>query len=160
MFYLVYYASAVFFQPFVILYFQELGFTGTQIGLLAGAIPLVFMLSAPLWTGIADASNRHKLIMSVAIVVTAFLTSLFSQIKTFIPILPIVLLYAVFAAPIISFADSATMAMLADNKEMYGRVRLGGTFGWGLVAPLAGLIIQRYGIRWGLPSVRVTHSGR
>ena len=31
---------------------------------------------------------------------------------------------------------------------MYGRVRLGGTIGWGLMAPLAGLIIQSYGIRW------------
>ncbi len=40
------------------------------------------------------------------------------------------------------------MAMLAGEKAMYGRVRLGGTFGWGLIAPLAGIIIQSYGLRW------------
>ena len=147
-FYLVYYASAVFFQPFVILFFQELGFTGTQIGFLAGTIPLVVMVSAPLWTGIADAGNRHKLIMGMAILVTVLLTSLFPFLKSFRAIIPVVLLYALFAGPIISFADSATLSMLADDKQMYGRVRLGGTLGWGLVAPVAGVIIQRYGIQW------------
>lgn len=40
------------------------------------------------------------------------------------------------------------MAMLARKKEMYGRVRLGGTIGFGLAAPLVGIIIQSYGISW------------
>ena len=53
--------------PFIILYFQELGFSGAQIGLLAGMAPLVTMVGAPLWTGLADAKGRHKLIMSLTI---------------------------------------------------------------------------------------------
>jgi PPP family 3-phenylpropionic acid transporter len=40
------------------------------------------------------------------------------------------------------------MTMLVGEKNMYGRVRLGGTIGWGLMAPLAGIIIQSYGLRW------------
>jgi PPP family 3-phenylpropionic acid transporter len=39
------------------------------------------------------------------------------------------------------------MTMLANEKEMYGRVRLGGTIGWGLIAPMAGVLIQGYGIK-------------
>lgn len=148
MFYLVYYAAAVFLQPFIILYFQDLGFTGAQIGLLAGMTPLIFMLSAPLWTGLADANNRHKLIMSVTIVASVFITSIFPLVKSFGVVIPLVILYASFAAPVTSFADSATLSMLGDDKAMYGRIRLGGTIGWGLFAPLAGLIIQSYGIRW------------
>jgi len=148
MFYLVYYAGGVFIQPFVVVYFQELGFNGAQIGFLAGMTPLVFMLGAPLWTGLADSYNRHKLIMSVTIIVSVLVASLFPLVKSFLPIIPLVILYALFAAPITSLADSATMTMLASEKGMYGRVRLGGTIGWGLVAPLAGLIIQAYGIRW------------
>ena len=42
--------------------------------------------------------------------------------------------------------------MLASEKATYGRVRLGGTLGWGLAAPVAGLLVQTYGLKlafWG-----------
>lgn len=147
-FYFTYFAAAAFLQPFIILYFQELGFSGAQIGLLAGITPLVMMVGYPLWTGLADAKMRHKLIMSLTILVSVVTAVIFPLIKSFALLIPTIFIYALFAAPIISFADSATMAMLGDKKDMYGRVRMGGTFGWGLVAPLAGMIIERYGTRW------------
>jgi len=31
---------------------------------------------------------------------------------------------------------------------MYGRVRMGGTIGWGVAAPIAGVVIGRYGLPW------------
>jgi PPP family 3-phenylpropionic acid transporter len=147
-FYLVYFAAAVFVQPNLVVYLRQLSFTGVQIGILTGMVPLIIMVGAPLWTSLADATNRHRLIMSVTILVTVLAASIFPLVNTFIPIIPLVILYALFAAPIIPFADSATMAMLAENKEMYGRVRLGGTIGWGSAALLAGPIIGAYGIRW------------
>ena len=42
--------------------------------------------------------------------------------------------------------------MLADKKELYGHVRLGGTIGWGIGAPVAGALIKTYGLNmafWG-----------
>jgi PPP family 3-phenylpropionic acid transporter len=147
-FYLLYYAAASFSLPFIILYFQELGFNGAQIGLLAGMAPLITLIGAPLWTGLADAKGQHKLIMSLTILGAAFFASIFPLLKTLTPIILLVLLYSLFSSPVTSFADSATMAMLAGERAMYGRVRLGGTIGWGLMAPLAGIIIQSYGLNW------------
>ncbi len=149
MFYLLYFAAASFSMPFIILYFQELGFSGVQIGILAGMVPLITLVGAPFWTGLADAKGRHKLIMSLTILGGALFTAIFPLIKDLAPIIIIVFLYALVSAPVTSFADNATMSMLAGEKAMYGRVRLGGTIGWGLVAPLAGVIIQAYGLRWG-----------
>lgn len=55
-------------------------------------------------------------------------------------------------APVMPFADNATMVMLADEKEMYSRIRLGGTIGYGLAAPIAGVLVQNHGLSlafWG-----------
>ncbi len=148
MFYLVYFGGAAFLQPYLIVYFQEIGFNGLQISLLAGFAPLVILVGAPLWTGLADAKMRHRLIMSFTLLLCVILAVVFPLVRFFALIAPLIFIYALFASPIPSFADSATMAMLAEKRELYGRIRLGGTIGWGLLAPVAGLIIDTYGIRW------------
>jgi PPP family 3-phenylpropionic acid transporter len=147
-FYFAYFAAAAFLQPYIIVYFDTLGFNGAQVGLLAGMVPLVIMVGATLWTGLADAKLRHKRIMSLTILVSVLAVAITPFIKTFALLIPIVFIYALFAAPITPFADSATLSMLGDKKDMYGRVRLGGTIGWGLFAPLAAVIIDGYGVRW------------
>jgi PPP family 3-phenylpropionic acid transporter len=38
--------------------------------------------------------------------------------------------------------------MLGDQRQMYGRIRLGGTIGWGVMALISGLVIDRNGIVW------------
>jgi PPP family 3-phenylpropionic acid transporter len=149
---ILYYAAAAFLLPFVVLYYQQLGFTGAQIGLLAGMAPLLTLIGAPLWTGIADATRHHRLIMTLAIAVAVVAGLIFPTLKTLGPVIVVVILSYFFAAPIVSFADSATMSMLEDEKELYGRVRIGGSIGWGLAAPIAGMLIQAYGLKmafWG-----------
>jgi len=147
-FYLLYYTALSFCAPFVVLYYQELGFNGAQIGLMMGMFPLITLFGAPLWTGLADAKKRHKLIMSLTLLGTIAVVSMFPLVKTLPPIIVLVFLFSLLSSPTTAFADSATMAMLAEEKAMYGRVRLGGTLGWGIFAVLAGIIIQSYGIRW------------
>ena len=142
------FAAMAFVVPFLVLYYQNLGFTGAQIGLLTGLTPLVTMVSAPVWTGMADKTRRHRLIMSLAILVSVAILALIPWFSVFAPILLLVILYNAFSAPVLSFTDSATMFMLADKKERYGRIRLGGTLGFGIAASLAGLFVQDYGLRY------------
>lgn len=148
MFYLFYFGAAAFWQPFIVVYFQEFGLSGPQISLLAGITPLVILIAAPFWTGLADAKMRHRLILSLNILVTTTLAVIFPMVKVFTLMIPLVIIFALFGAPIISFSDSATMSMLADKKDLYGRVRLGGSIGWGILAPVAGMVIDKYDIRW------------
>ncbi|UCF60433.1 MAG: MFS transporter [Anaerolineaceae bacterium] len=133
--------------PFFVLFYQELGFTGTQIGLLTGITPLITSFSAPFWTGLADAKRRHRLIMNLALLIGAISIVIFPLLKAFLLILIIVIVLNFFLAPVQPFADSATMFMLADEKEMYGRIRLGGTIGYGLAASIAGMVVENYGLR-------------
>ncbi len=141
------FASIASVSPFMVLYFQGLGFTGTQIGLLTGITPLITFFSAPLWTRLADATGRHRLIMSIAILAAVVAVSTYPLLNTFTPILLVAILFNTFYAPVSSFADSAAMFMLADEKEMYGRIRLGGTIGFGLTISISGVLVQNYGLR-------------
>jgi PPP family 3-phenylpropionic acid transporter len=144
----LFFASIASVSPFTVLYYRGLGFTGAQIGLLTSITPLITLFSTPLWTGLADVTRRHRLIMGLALLVGVVLMLLFPLLNAFAPVLLVSVLFNAFFAPVSSFADSATMVMLADEKEMYGRVRLGGTIGYGLTAPIAGMLVQNYGLKW------------
>ena len=151
-FYFLYFAALACLAPFVVLFYQQLGFSGAQIGLLAGMAPLITLVSAPLWTGFADATRRHRLLMSLAIAGAVVVALVFPSLRTLGPVVVLLVLFSFFTAPISSFADSATMNMLAGQKDQYGRVRIGGTFGWGIFALVAGIAIQAFGLKlafWG-----------
>jgi PPP family 3-phenylpropionic acid transporter len=147
-----FFACVAFVGPFSVLYYQNLGFSGAQIGLLTGLAPLITLFSAPLWTGLADTSNRHRFIMSLALLLSGVGMFMLPFLRSFWPVLLLIAAFNIFFAPINALADSATMFMLGDKKDMYGRVRVGGTIGFGLAAIFAGALVDNYGLKmafWG-----------
>jgi PPP family 3-phenylpropionic acid transporter len=148
----LFFAGVAFVMPFMVLYYQSLGFSGAQIGILVGLFPLITLFSSPFWTGLADSTHRHRFFLSIALLVGAGATAVLPFLHAFLPVLVMGVVFSVFSSPISAFADSATMFMLAGQKEMYGRIRVGGTIGFGMAALLAGFIVQNYGLKfafWG-----------
>jgi MFS transporter, PPP family, 3-phenylpropionic acid transporter len=148
----LFFAGVAFVMPFMVLYYQSLGFSGAQIGILVGLFPLITLFSSPFWTGLADSTHRHRFFLSLALLVGAGATAVLPFLHAFLPVLVMGVVFSVFSSPISAFADSATMFMLAGQKEMYGRIRVGGTIGFGMAALLAGFIVQNYGLKfafWG-----------
>ena len=148
MYYFVYYGAISILFPFLALFYQSRGLTGGQIGLLAAISPIIAFFGAPLWTGAADASHRHKpaaMLSILGVVVVAFI---FPGVASFGGLLLMVGLYAFFGSPTGSLVDSAVLTLLGDRKERFGRIRLWGTIGYGVVAPFAGSLIGRLGLKW------------
>jgi MFS transporter, PPP family, 3-phenylpropionic acid transporter len=151
-FYFIYYAALAMFMPFIVLFYQEIDFNGPQIALLSGIPPLITLFAAPFWTSIADSTGRHRLVMSLGIGVAAVCTLLLQYMDVFTAAFLTVCISFFFFSPVGSLSDSATMAMLGEDRAMYGRVRLGGTIGWGLFALVAGILVDNYGLKiafWG-----------
>jgi PPP family 3-phenylpropionic acid transporter len=71
--YFLYYAAAATLLPFLVIYYQDLGLKGTQIGLLAGMPPLLSLVSAPVWGMASDVMNMFCLSALVALVGVTFL---------------------------------------------------------------------------------------
>ena len=134
--------------PFMALYYQELGLPGAQIGLLLSISPLVSLIANPLWSGLADATHRHKTVLTVTFLTTALVLAAIPSFKILWLLFLAISIYSFFAAPIMSLVDSATLTMLGDHKEEYGRLRFWGTIGYGLVAPFVGGFLQRFGLKW------------
>jgi len=146
-FYFLYFAAFASLLPFFVLFYQRLGFSGGQIGLLTGVPPLITIVGAPFWTGVADSTRRHKLIMGLGLLVSVVAVLLLPFFKSFAAIFLLIALINIFLSPVASLADSATLSMLGEERALYGRIRLGGTIGWGLLAPIAGAIVQNFGLK-------------
>ncbi len=147
-FYFLFFAGAVAVFNYFALYFQGQGLPGTQIGVLMGMMSMIGLFSGPLWSGLADAGRRHRLVLSIAMLGNLIAVFLFPFSNSFWWFFALIIVGSIFAGPIQSMADNATMTMLGDEKELYGRIRIGGTIGWGIAAPIVGAVVARYGMRY------------
>ena len=147
-YYFLYYGAVAFLFPFLAVFYKAQGLSGSQIGLLAAISPLLSFFCAPLWNAAADATHRHKLAAVLSNLGALSIAFLFPNLATFGGMFLMINLYSFFNAPTGSLADSATMALLGDRKERYGRVRLWGTVGYGVIALIASQVIGRYGVKW------------
>ncbi len=151
-FYFVYYAGIAFFYPYLVLFYQSHQFSGAQIGLLTGISPLITLVSVPVWTWAADRTNRHRWFLSGALLSGVAALILFPFLNTFGQIMALIIGLNIFFSPVIPIADSAVMYMLGEQKEFYGRLRLGGTIGFGILASVAGVLVENFGLKmafWG-----------
>jgi MFS family permease len=63
--------------------------------------------------------------------------------QVFLVLLFLTIIGEFFSAPAITLADSATLQLLGDEKDKYGRQRLWGSFGWGTAMFVLGFVIDK-----------------
>jgi len=169
-FFVLRFGGAATFRPYTVLYYQSLAFTGAQIGLLTGITPLVSLVSMPLISSFADRTQKHKLLMSLSLISAVLGLVLYPFLDNFLPIFILTILITLFLSPVGPLSDSAALFMLGDRKNLFSRVRLGGTLGFSIAATLAGTLVENQGLKaafWGaalvffaafLVSLKLTHS--
>ncbi len=144
--YFCYFAAMAGFMPFLTLYYNQLGLSATEIGLLVGISPVVTFIAAPLWGGLADATRRHKPMLLATIVLATLVVGVFLIGTNLYQLIPVVVALALFSAPIMPLIDNTVLAMLGDHRERYGRIRLWGALGWGAVGTIGGLLVDWAGL--------------
>ena len=146
--YFLYYAAAATLLPFLTIYYQDLGLTGTQIGFLASMPPLLSLMSAPVWGVVSDTLKQRKLSLLIAMSGAILLALALSVVRRFVWIIPTVMLFSFFFSPIMPLVDTTTINLLGGQKERYGRLRLWGAVGWGVAAPIVGWLIETGSATW------------
>ena len=133
--------------PFFGLYYQQLGIPSPQIGILTGLPSLITLFSAPLWTGAADYTHRHRRILLFTLVCSLISVWLVMQGNSFVALIPSVSLYAFFLAPAQPLTDNAVLRLLGERKHEFGKQRILGSFAAGIAGPLVSTLVDRTGIR-------------
>lgn len=144
--YFFFFAAWASITPFFVLYLQSLGFSGAQIGLVTGISPLISLVAKPFWAGLADATNRHRLILLMAVAVSIVLNLLFPFLRTFSAILVVQVLISLLTSHTLPLIDSATIHMMGNHRDRYGSLRVWGTVSWGIVSAVVGLALERIGL--------------
>lgn len=145
-FYFLFFAAGASLIPFLALHYQGLGLNGRQIGVLTGMVPLITWGAALAWGALADATRKHHLLLLVAIAGLWLSIFTMTQVHSFVALIPVVCLVALFIAPITPLVDNAVMSRLGGRKREYGRVRVWGSYGWGMVAIFIGILIESRGL--------------
>lgn len=145
--FLFYYAAAATVVPVLTLYYKELGVSGQLLGVLAAIWPAGNVVGAALWGAAADATGRHRLVLALSIVSAVAAAQLFLLGSSFLTLAPIVVVFALAMSPIMPVVDNAVLESLGRERSKYGKVRLFGAIGWGISAPLVGVLIDRLGLQ-------------
>ncbi len=133
-----YFGAVGAYVPFGTLYFKELGFGGAQIGLLAALLSIGTALIGPIAAALADARDRHRVILRVALIGAMLAALLLTQTTSFWPFLVLTALFAIGMAPVSSQLDGYTVTYGERSGASFGRVRVWGSAGFTLMVLAVG----------------------
>jgi PPP family 3-phenylpropionic acid transporter len=133
------------YMPFISLYYRQAGLDLAQIGLLIALAGAVQLAAAPLWGLLADALRLQRALLPIAVVGSALPALLLTAAGGFQSLFVLALVQAFFMAPVVALADSATMALLGEQRERYGTQRVWGGVGWSFSTLLFGWLSQGLG---------------
>ena len=118
--------------PYLSLYFQEnVGLTGTQLGLALAMHPLMGIVASPFWGQWADRSGRRRGALFLLASGSALGYFLVPYASSFQVLLLCLVFLSAFAAPAMAVASSLSFAVLGEGgAARFGHVRVWGTVGY------------------------------
>lgn len=137
-FHLLFYGSGGIFIPYLGLYLERHGLTGTQLGFLLGLLPLIGTLAQPVWSMLSDVYQIRRGVLTIACLGAAISVLSFRVVHAFGGFLIVGVLYAIMRAPILPLGNALTLDYLEreGREEDFGPLRSWGSVGFGVTSLL------------------------
>ncbi|HEY88771.1 MAG TPA: MFS transporter [Thermoflexia bacterium] len=147
-FFFFFWAMVASFGPFKNVYYQQLGLSGFQIGILAAIPAPTILFVAPYISLLADRYRCRRTILVWVLGLSAVLTVLLGIPQTFPALLPLSILLALTTSPFGALSTGLISHMATRHHTDFGNQRLWGSFSYALVAIICGAIWGGWGYRW------------
>ncbi|WP_416151549.1 MFS transporter [Salipaludibacillus sp. HK11] len=127
--------------PLLTVYFQnEVGLTGSQIGVITSIGPVVMLLTQPVWGILSDYTKRPRILLTIAVLGTGSVGFTYLFAEDYLILVAIAAGLAVFQSAIIPLSDSMAMNYVYKNGGDYGNIRMWGAVGFALAVWFMGML--------------------
>ena len=145
LFYWFYWAFVAVYDPYLNVYFSELGLTGFQIGLIVTVVPLTSLIWSPFVSAMADRYGKRVQFLQWSMIAWMVMVGIVALPQTFWTILPLVFLLALVRSPTSPLSDSMIASMSMRHGLSFGRMRMWGSAGFAIVSIFCGYLWTQMG---------------
>lgn len=126
--------------PYLPLFLYERSFSGVQIGLLLGTMPIVMMIFQPMWSYLSDLLNKRRVLLIFSCLGMGITMLGIGLAEQFIFAFMWSILFAVLWAPLSPISTAMLLDSLEETgePEKYGLIRLWGSIGFSITSLLVG----------------------
>jgi len=110
-------------------YFDISGYSSTEIGVLMAVLPIVSLVSSPLWFKLGSRLGQNKIYYIVSLSSAALIWPIFI-VNDFLTTLLFMIILSLFFSAVVPLGDSIIMSILKNTGGHFDRVRLFGTLGF------------------------------
>ncbi|WP_339147322.1 MULTISPECIES: MFS transporter [unclassified Sutcliffiella] len=134
--------------PLLTVYLKEdVGLSGSQIGMIMSISPVVMIFVQPLWGIFSDYTQKPKQILIWTLFLTAMTGIAFSFMGSYAALLTVAFLLAVTQSALVPISDSITLNYVQRVKGNYGSIRLWGAIGFAVAVLVAGWLSDFFSLK-------------
>ncbi|PIE82566.1 MAG: hypothetical protein CSA11_00090 [Chloroflexi bacterium] len=145
LFYWFYWSFVAVYDPYLNVYFSELGLSAFQIGLFVTVMPLASLIWSPFVSALADRFGKRVQFLQWSMIAWIVMIGLIALPQTFWAILPLVFLLSLARSPTSPLSDSMAASMAARRGLSFGHMRMWGSAGFALVSIFSGFLWSKLG---------------
>ena len=109
---------------------DDLGFSGTETGLIFALLPLATIIAPFIGGQVADRYFSSEKVIAFLQLTGGILLIAVARTTDFAAMWPLMLLYCLLYAPTLALTNSVAMINLDDSEKDFGAIRVWGTIGW------------------------------
>ena len=124
----------------MVMFLSEKDFSGAQIGVLLGVMPIASLVFQPLWGYLSDVINNRRYLLMISSFGVALASLGLVFFDSFVPMLLNGILFSVMIAPISAISTAIILDYLEeiDKSEEYSLIRLWGSLGFAVSSVFMG----------------------
>ena len=141
-FYFLFYMGIGVYTTYITIYFQSIGLSSTEIGLVQGIAPVVSMLGLSLAGSIADQTGKMNVVLSASLLL-ASISALFFPVGKVLPaVMLISTFYTFVSSPLLQLSDAFSADNCKKEDVPFNTVKICGTIGYALIVLASGYILK------------------